>query len=515
MLFSPLTRRIFSSTAGSTHINDSRGVTTKRQDTIKGGLGGHMKATPEAPFDSGELLPVRVWPLSWLTVLVATALLSGAWWWLGAGGYGVGHPRFWANSVAPIVGLTVSLTGLVALRLGHGPALRWLLPVWPAAWFGMALAGRLLFPITLGQLWLIPLSGSVVMGLAVLPLWRDAGTRAQIGVVSLGLCVTLSGAALVRTQYPPAPRTRPSFANAIAAIPPAKANPAPETGVIRLGGDTMVHASDGSLTVRKAPLSISVHPLLTFLNGSKDGCWSVLARPGDRVGPEPRLRWSQIEAERSCTLDYEFRGQGPASLRIQVEPPTASVVMKASTSLMRTVYSHLNAYCDIEVRGHRRLELEFSPCTGVPIEVKKFDYPSGRPARFAYVEEDRTFRVVEAASGEKGPFHTLARGHLGSEQTLTIGLRDQGQTLARISLLDWSAQADTTLSPTAGWGAPVNAIEFNLVDNPPSSPASIFVTLAGTSVGRGWDCVGHNPGTYRNRVRVEAVKISAGQPERE
>jgi hypothetical protein len=32
-----------------------------------------------------------------------------------------------------------------------------------------------------------------------------------------------------------------------------------------------------------------------------------------------------------------------------------------------------------------------------------------------------------------------------------------------------------------------------------------FVTLAGTSVGRGWDSVGHAPGTYRNRMKIEWV----------
>ena len=75
-------------------------------------------------------------------------------------------------------------------------------------------------------------------------------------------------------------------------------------------------------------------------------------------------------------------------------------------------------------------------------------------------------------------------------------------------MADWAAQADTTISPTAGWGVPVNAIEFSLVDDPASSPASIFVTLAATSVGRGWDCVAHNPGTYRNRIRIEAAQHS-------
>jgi hypothetical protein len=99
---------------------------------------------------------------------------------------------------------------------------------------------------------------------------------------------------------------------------------------------------------------------------------------------------------------------------------------------------------------------------------------------------------------------------LGEEETLAIGLRDRGRLIGRISMADWSSQADTTISPTAGWGVPVNAIEFSLADELPSSPASIFVTLAATSVGRGWDCVAHNPGSYRNRIRFEAV--FDGQP---
>src|SRR5262249_15178296 len=132
-------------------------------------------------------------------------------------------------------------------------------------------------------------------------------------------------------------------------------------------------------------------------------------------------------------------------------------------------------------------------------------YPFGRPARFAFVEADRTFRVVEASSGEKGPFRTLARGPLEPGQALAITLYDDGQAVGRIALEDYAAQADTTISPTAGWGVPVNAIEFSLSDDPNTSPASIFVTLAGTSVGRGWDCVAHNPGTYRNRLRLEPI----------
>ncbi|HKI17340.1 MAG TPA: hypothetical protein VKA15_05650 [Isosphaeraceae bacterium] len=468
--------------------------------------GIYMKEEPGAKTDSREPLPARVWRLFWLTVLVGHVVLSGAWWWLEPGGFGVRHPRFWANSVAPILGLGLSIGSLAALRFESRRALRWLLPVWPAAWAGSALAGRLLFPITLGQLWLIPLSGSVVMGLASFPLWRGAGSRAWAGALGLGLCAAPAAAGLVWTQHPPLPRTRPSHSNLVEPTPAEGMRPTLDTGTIRLGPDMIVHALDGSLTVRFSPLSISVQPLLTFLSGSKDGCWSVLVRPQDRVGPEPRLRVSQREGERACALIYDFRGQGPATLRVQAEPAAGSIMVEANTKLMHTTYSHLNSYCDFEVRGHQRLSMEFSPCPGVPIEVRRFDYPVGRPARFAFVEEDRTFRVVEASSGEKGPFHTLARGRLGPEEALTLTLHDQGRTLGRISLADWSSQADTTLSPTAGWGAPVNAIEFSLSDDSPSSSASIFVTLAGTSVGRGWDCVGHNPGTYRNRIHLEIAK---------
>jgi hypothetical protein len=49
----------------------------------------------------------------------------------------------------------------------------------------------------------------------------------------------------------------------------------------------------------------------------------------------------------------------------------------------------------------------------------------------------------------------------------------------------------------------MNAIEFSRDNDRETSPASVFVTLAGTSVGRGWDSVGHTAGTYRNRTTIE------------
>src|SRR6202034_1761945 len=105
-----------------------------------------------------------------------------------------------------------------------------------------------------------------------------------------------------------------------------------------------------------------------------------------------------------------------------------------------------------------------------------------------------------------------ASGPLQRGEPLEITLLDEGRPEGRITLADWAQQAGVALSPTAGWGVPVNAIEFSASGDEPEAPASIFVTLAGTSVGRGWDCVGHSAGTYRNRILLEAVRESVPGP---
>lgn len=185
------------------------------------------------------------------------------------------------------------------------------------------------------------------------------------------------------------------------------------------------------------------------------------------------------------------------------EPGPRVIPIEASAVLPNPVYSHLNSFCQISFSGHKELTVSFSPCPNTRVEVLPSDYPVGRPARLAYLTKNGDFVVAEASSGEKGPFRTLARGPLARGDPLTITFHDGAQPVARVVLDDWSAQASTDLCPTAGWGLPANAIEFSRSENGPSARADLFVTLAGTSVGRGWDSVGHAAGTYRNRMRVE------------
>jgi hypothetical protein len=367
-----------------------------------------------------------------------------------------------------------------------------------------------MFPISLAWAWLVPLAAAAVMAIAAIQILKRSGDSLEEArgrrAVRLGSIAgfALLGAGLVCTQRVPMAATHPDTFR-LPELETASSRGIVQPGAVRLGSNALIQTSDGSITVPLSGLTLMVETILTFPSRSPDGCPVVLVSPTERIGPIPRFREGCHDGERSCSLSFDLAGQGPAFLAAKAGPAGQSLAIEAVTQLDRPVYSHLNSYCDIEVRRHRRLALEFSPCPGIPIEVRPFDYPIARPARFAYLDGLGIFSVVEAESGEKGPYRTLATGPLARDGALSITLFDEGRPRGKITLEDWARQADTSLSPTAGWGVPVNAIEFSLSGEEPGAPASIFVTLAGTSVGRGWDCVGHAAGTYRNRILIEQV----------
>jgi hypothetical protein len=453
--------------------------------------------------DSEVLSISRLERLVWLILLLGQLIAAALWWWLQPGGFPWNHPRFWINRVIPVIAMCWSLGSLLALHRENRLRLAVWLPAWPAVWAALAIASKLVFPVTVGMWWLMPIAGAAGIAAWLIPGYGRLSQVSRRRVLASICAWSLIGFATPFGERPPAPGTRPLLASLpeaeVTAPPVSQAAP----GAISLGRDVMVYTSDGSLSIRMAPLTVRVSPLLSFISQSPDGCWTVLAPAGDRGGPEPRLRGVRQQAPDSWLLGYDFRGQGPALLNVVHAADRRSVVIDAATRLEQLVFSHLNSFCDLEVRGHHRLSLEFSPCPDSRIQVTRFDYPFGRPARFAYVDGDRRFRVVEASSGEKGPFRILAEGRLSSADALSITLFDQDRKIGRITLHDWSAQVSTQLSPTAGWNVPVNAIEFSLSGDAPTSPASIFITLAGTSVGRGWDSVGHAAGTYRNQITLE------------
>jgi hypothetical protein len=332
---------------------------------------------------------------------------------------------------------------------------------------------------------------AVILGGLARLAWRHAWGRA----VLLGLPGAVLGGTLVLAQRAPPPSTHPSN-EALPAAGDGWSGGAPAWA--SADGRASVTLDDGRLEVECGGLKLQLAPLLTFVSRSPDRAWSNLA-PAKANSVQRQLsglKWTVHSVQAS------YRDDGVSTL--EVTDTGDSLDIEASSLLRKSVYSHLNTYFAFEVEGQPGLALEFSAMPGKPVELLPLEYPVGLPARAAYLTEDGTLHVVEASTGEKGPFRMLQEGKL--EGALALTLSDKQGPACRIELLDWASQVSTALSPTAGWGLPQNAIEFHRTGTDALAPAQVILTLAGTSLGRGWDTVGHAPGTYRNRVKLRSLR---------
>jgi hypothetical protein len=431
----------------------------------------------------------------WLLALVGHAAAAGLWAWLMPRGFPPATRWFWANQAMPLGMIALVLGALWASRRGKTGAVRAVLVGIAAAWLAAAVCSRIVFPVSFSWRFLIFMVMSAAMWLAACaPALRAARWPAWTSLALLaGLAV---GALLPMTQRGEAASTHPRNVAMDERVVPSMH----DTTVVR-ENDVLVQPRDGMVTFQLGRYFMVVHPLLTFVSRSPDRCWTVFSPREDRLGPGRELLGYRRDGD---NLLFTYSDDDRSLLRVR---PTAvaTAQIEAISRLPRDVYSHLNTFCEIQFAGHRSLFVEFSPCPGTRIEVTHSDYPVGEPARAAYVDANDEFHIVQASNAEKGPFHELARGRLPRGEPLTLTLDDVDRTVARITLDDFSAQASTALSPTAGWGLPVNAIEFTRDASSPKSTGNFFFTLAGTSLGRGWQSVGHAAGTYRNRMLVELL----------
>lgn len=401
-------------------------------------------------------------------------------------GFDVGHRRFWSNEVLPIVIVVASAAWIAGMWRRRAGLVAAAIAGFATLHVGMAAMWLVVFPVTGKRLALISAVIAIVLCMCLVVSLR--GVRwwpAVIGLV-IGLVV---GILLPWSQRGAAPGTHPD-----GPVRPFAPRMAPESAAlppwVRMAPEA------GAIAIERGRVRIAIDPLLTFVSRSPDRGWTLLADAIDRIGPLRRYVGADGDG-------YHYAGDEPALLRVSAAYEDL-VQLEAVTMLPSAVYSHLNSYCALDVRGHRRLFLQFSAIPGLRIEVTHSEYPIGRPARFAYVDGDGVLHIVKAESGEKGPFTELGRGRLGV--TLEVTLFDELQPIATIELVDFASQASTQPSPTAGWGVPENAIEWNLGADRPDAPARLFFTLAGTSVGRGFDSVGHAPGLYRNRMNVHRAR---------
>ncbi len=377
----------------------------------------------------------------------------GALLWIGLSprGFPLDHPGFWSGVGIPALVVLACLAGLVGgARLGRPSVV-----ALPAAW--LVAAGFLLawFPQTGSA----PAAVAIVAGIVLLGPAAAALDPSRRGLLAAAPAVLLAGAlgaGMVVTQRGSDPSTAP---DALTAAP---------------AGDDHGRVA----TFLAGDLYLTLRPTLEFRSTSPDRFWTLFASHG--LPPQP-----------TCSI---AEASGAAELQLDVR-----------CRLDQDVYSHLNSYTAFDVVGHASLSVGFSPVPGLQVPVEPADYPFGRPATFAFRDAHGTFRVVRASDAEKGPFEELGSGPLATDEALTLTLYDRGAAVAQLRLEDFARHASTELSPTAGWGVPGNAIEFRRAGNHPSDRAAFWITLAGTSVGRGFQSVGHGAGEYRNRLTVQAL----------
>jgi hypothetical protein len=425
-----------------------------------------------------------------------------AYWWQSPHGFPIDCSRFWLNSVLPVALAAIAIGGLVAMSSRRWSIAAAAVLCFATAWTAGAIGGRVLFPVSLRGIWILALFVAAAGYICFWALIRGEARSNRLWLWSAVAIALPLGVFAIWAQQAPTASTEPI--NTQQPESTAQDRQPVSEPLIRLSNEFAFAVANAQLTMETQRIRIGCVPLLEFDRVSPDRFWSIFAPPKKSLPPPTVLE----TREANQTIRYS----DDSAITFAPTAEDGALRLTSFTPLPNDTYSHVNTYCYFEISEHESLSLSFSPCPDDEIDVLPADYPTGRPSRFAYLDSSNAFRVVEATSGEKGPYRPLASGKLKRGEPLTIIFRDHGQPVAWITLEDWSKQVSTELSPTAGWNVPMNAIEFRRFYDNPAAPAAIWVTLAATAVGRGYETVGHRAGTYRNTIVFRTI---APQNERE
>lgn len=363
-------------------------------------------------------------------------------------------------------------------------------------WLGAGITSLFLFPVSGFRLAAVSTAAATVIAIGIIG--AAQGIERRTAALLAMLVVIGGGFAMVPVwlmKSPPA-STKPqsiSFA-------PITAGDV-ERRTLRLDTNVALDTAQATVTVNAGRRFVYIEPVLTFIQRSPDACWTIFASRAHRQPPLRALVRTANDSENVCAEYLDSDGDSiVAESRVDLRRGNGEVSIESQIDLKQVVWSHLNAFTQVTVAGHKSLSVSFSPSPNVRIALKNADYPAGEPSQLAYLDRGGILHVVRAQSAEKGPFTELASGRLDGPLSMTF--YDGAEAFMMLRFEDWAVQASVDPSPTAGWGVPQNAIEFSLLSENARSPASIFISLAGTSVGRGWNSVGHVPGVYRNRMSI-------------
>lgn len=399
--------------------------------------------------------------------LVLLAAGASAAMWRAPWTFPLTHPLWWSST--GVVLASWLLVGIATWAASRARAVVLAAAVLsPAGVFiALGVTGRFLFTATSPRFWGGVMLLGVIWSLAFLRTIRSFAGAKRALVLAGALGGAPWGVVWVLAQVPAPAATHPLLREL-----PSPSQPEPIDGVTVAGGVVRLPCGRARL---------ELHPLLSFRDSSLDGFWPGVTRSPYEGAPP-------------------LEGPGRrADLRIARD--ANSVTIDASTQLPVPMHSHLNTFTDVRIEGLAAASVRFGATGAAVFELTPFDYPSGRPARFAYVSRDGELAVAQAQDAEKGPFTTLAQGAIGADAPLSLTVLDGVTPVCELSFLDFTAQADRTLSPTAGEGVSTNVVQFGIPANPPGPPV-IHLSLAETGIGAGRAAITHAPGVYRNRVVI-------------
>ncbi|MDX2012091.1 MAG: hypothetical protein SFW67_17995 [Myxococcaceae bacterium] len=403
---------------------------------------------------------------SWMTVTSLALCAAGASWtlWRRPGVFPMSDGLFWASTatvllawlavLVALVGAVSSRPGLV-LSVGLAPGLMLV---------SGGLAGRLVFPaadsaffggpFTLGALWLF----------TTLRAYRTVPLRMRLLALGGALAAVPLGVVQATARAPLPAETRPLL----------QALPALTTD----GGPAV---DDEALRFSCGVASLRLAPFVRFDDASEDGFWPLRRTPVvEKLVEAPVLSGSSRRAA------------------LEVRPLDGGVFIEAATVVTRDVAAHLSRFTEVSLVGLREPRLRFDATGDTSYPAATYDYPSGRPVHFAAFTGDALV-VWRATSAEKGPFVELGRGALTRASPLGLTVLDGDAPQCHLTFLDFTAQASTQRSPTAGEGVPVNVLQFGRFFSD-DAPASLILSLAATGIGSGFETTRHAPGVYRNRI---------------
>ena len=128
--------------------------------------------------------------------------------WLSPKGFPLDNSRFWLNSAVPIVLIAVAFVGLIGMHKS-----RWLIAgavvlFFASAWCTGAIAGRIIFPISLRLIWVMAAAISVAGLACFFGLVRGEPRTYRIWLLSAAAAMFFGGFA-IWAQIPPSASTRP------------------------------------------------------------------------------------------------------------------------------------------------------------------------------------------------------------------------------------------------------------------------------------------------------------------